>query len=115
MMQYLNMDALNTRAILMFFIAVGCGYFVLKATKHLLFGLLFTIAALVGVGFMTDVLTMDKVRAATEMVKEKANSSFEGASDTAKKIGEMGHTTSAGGASETNEAYKKNIDGKKKP
>jgi len=112
-MEYLNLDALNARAALMFFIAVGCGYFVLKATKHLLFGLVFTLGAVAGVGFLTDVLTMDKVRAATAAVKDKAGARYDAANDKAKRIGEMGHSTSAGSASETNEAYKKHLDKKK--
>lgn len=112
-MEYLNLDAITGRTILMFFLAMGCGYFVLKATKHLIFGFFFTLGAVVGVGFLTDVITMDKVRAASTMVKDKANESLDSANDKAKKIGEMGHTTSAGSGSETNEAYKKRMDKKK--
>ncbi|MBM4342783.1 MAG: hypothetical protein FJ100_05350 [Deltaproteobacteria bacterium] len=114
MTEYLNLEALNGRAILMFFIAIGAGYFVIKATKHLLFGLVFLVGAVFGVGLLTDVVTMDKVKAAKNAVMNKANESFEGASEKAKTIGEMGHSTSAGTGSETNEHYKKNIDTKKK-
>ena len=114
MIDYINMDALNGRSIVMFFIAIGCGYFVFKATKHLLFGLFFLIAAVAGVGFMTNVLTLEKVKAAKDMVMDKANESLEGASQKAKKIGEMGHSTSAGSGSETNEHYKKIIENKPK-
>lgn len=113
MTEYINFEALNGRAILIFFIAVGCGYFVFKATKHLLFGLVFLVGAVFGVGLLTDVITMDKVKAAKNAVMDKANDSFEEASQKAKKIGEMGHSTSAGSGSETNQHYRKNIDNKK--
>lgn len=113
-MEYLNTDALNLRSALMFFIALGAAYFMFKATKHLLFGLLFLVAAIGGAGYLSGVVTPEKVREAAGAVKEKAAGSLESASDKAKKIGEQGYSTSAGGASEVNEAYKQNLDAKKK-
>lgn len=112
-MEYLNLDALNLKSGLMFFIAIGAAYFFFKATKHLLVGLFFLVAAVGAAGYLSGVITPEKVKAATDLVKEKAAGTLEGASDKAKAIGEKGYSTSAGSASETNEAFKKNLEVKK--
>lgn len=113
-MEFLNLDALNLKSGLMFFIALGAAYFFFKATKHLLVGLMFLVAAVGAAGYLSGVITPDKVKAATEMVKEKAAGSLEGASEKAKAIGEKGYSTSAGSASQTNEAFKEHLEVKKK-
>ncbi len=113
-MEFLNTDALNLKSALMFFIALGAAYFMFKATKHLLVGLLCLIAAIGGAGYLSGVITPDRVRQAADAVKDKAAGSLESASDKAKKIGEQGYSTSAGGASEVNDAYKQNLEAKKK-
>lgn len=113
-MEYINADALTTRTLLMLFIAVGCGYFAIKWTRNLLIGLVLGLAAIGGTAYYTGVVSPEQFRAATQAVKDKAADSLSGASDKAKEIGEKGHTTSAGGASETNEAYKSNLEAKKK-
>lgn len=112
-MEYLNLDALNLKSGLMFFIALGAAYFFFKATKHLLVGTFFLVAAIGAAGYLSGVITPDKVKAASEMVKSKASGTLEEASEKAKAIGEKGYSTSAGSASETNEAYKKNLEVKK--
>ena len=113
-MDFLNADAFNLRSALMFFVALGAAYFIYKATKHFLVGLLCLVAALGGAGYLSGVITPDRVRQAASAVKDKASGSLESANDKAKKIGEQGYSTSAGGASEVNEAYKQNLDVKKK-
>jgi len=101
---------LNTRTMLMLFIAVGVGYFAIKWTANLLMGLLIGAAAVGAVGWHTGLITKDRVRAATADLREKAGESFNEASDKAKAVGEKRNSTSAGGASQVNDAYKKNID-----
>lgn len=113
-MEFLNTDALNLRSALMFFIALGAAYFMFKATKHFLVGLVCLVAAIGGAGYLSGVITPDRVKQAASAVKDKASGSLESASEKAKKIGEQGYSTSAGGASEVNDAYKQNLDVKKK-
>lgn len=109
-MDFLNMDVLNARTLLMLFIAAGVGYFAIKWTANLLMGLLIGAAAIGAVGWHTGLITKDRVRTATADLREKAGDAFNDASDKAKAIGEKSHATSAGGASQVNDAYKKNID-----
>lgn len=108
-MEYLQLEYLTPRAIVLLVLALGAGWFMFKATKHLLFGLFFTVAALVGVGFAMNILTMDKTRAAAQALEDKAGGELDAANVRAKAIGEQGYSTSAGSGGQTNEAYKKNI------
>lgn len=112
MLQYIDMDMLGPRAYGFFVAALIVGYFAWKWTKHTLFGIFMTLAAVVGAGFATGVLTTAKTKAAWEAVKDGGEAGFDSASANAKLIGEQGHSTSAGSGSETNKAYKKNIDNK---
>lgn len=113
MEQYINAAALTPRTLLMLFIAVGAAYFFFKATKHLVVGLLFTVAAIGGVAWLTGVIDPNDLKNAAEAAKSKAGEQFDAANEKAKKIGEMGHSTSAGSASETNEHFKSNLERKK--
>ncbi len=108
-MDMINAAALTPRTLLMLFIAVGAAYFMFKATKHLLFGIGFFLVAVGGVGYLTGVISPNQVRAMADAAAAKAEGKLESASNKAPKIGEMGHSTPAGSASETNEHYKGNI------
>lgn len=112
MTEYIHLDAISPRAVVLFVIAIGAGYFLFKATKHLLFGLVFTAIGLVGVGYLTGILTLEKTQAAAEALKAEAGEGFDAASARAKLIGEKAYDTSAGKAGAANEAFKKNLEGK---
>jgi hypothetical protein len=109
-MDFINLEMLTPRTWLMLFICIGVGYFAIKWTANLLMGLLIGVAAIGAVGWYTGLITKDHVRTATAELREKAGDALNGASDKAKAIGEKAHSTSAGGASEVNDAYKKTID-----
>jgi hypothetical protein len=110
MMQYIDTEMLGPRAYGFFVAAVIVGYFAWKWTKHTLFGIFMTIAAVVGAGFATGMLTTAKTKAAWEAMKEGGEAVLDSTSANAKLIGEQAHATSAGSGGETNKAYKKNID-----
>ena len=108
-MEYLQLENLTPRAMILLALALVAGWFMFKATKHLIFGLFFALAAVVGVGFLMKIVTMDKARAAAQALEDKAGGGLDAANMRAKAIGEQGYSTSAGSGGQTNEAYKKNI------
>lgn len=111
-MEHIHFDQFNARSIIFLVLALAAGIFMFKATKHLLFGLMFTVLGLGIVVWVFDIVSVEDAKAMAAKVKQDAKEGFDAAGMRAKMIGEQGHTTSAGSASQTNEAYKEHIEGK---
>lgn len=109
MTELLDVDYLGPRAYILMGLALMAGYFLYQWTRHLVFVVLVTIVLIIGAGFWQGVLTVERTKRAWHVLKGDAEDSLDAASEKAKKLGEMGHSTSAGSGSTTNEAYRKNI------
>ncbi len=106
------MDAVNPRSLMMLALVLVAGFFLFRATKHLIFAVLATLVAVAIAAWALDILTLDKAKAAAAAVRDKADQMTGRASDTAKKIGNQGYSTSAGEGGQTNEHYEKHIENK---
>lgn len=111
-MEHIHFDHLNARSIVFVVLAIAAGIFMFKATKHLLFGLVFTVLGLGLVAWGFDIVSLDDAKAMAAKVKADAQEGIDAASMRAKMIGEQGHSTSAGSGSQTNDAYKKHVENK---
>jgi len=111
-MEYLQIDAVTPRSLLLLGLVLVAGFFLFRATKHLIFAVLSTIVAVAIVAWAMDILTVDKAKAAASAVRDKADQMTGRASDTAKKIGNQGYSTSAGEGGQTNEHYEKHVENK---
>ncbi len=114
-MDWLQLDHITPRTLFLLAVALLAGWMVLKATKHLLLSLLCLAIAVLGIGYVSGVITLDHAKAAGGAVVDKASEGVQAASERAKKLGELGHSTSAGSASQTNPAYRKHVEGGKAP
>ncbi|MSP90535.1 MAG: hypothetical protein EXR79_01830 [Myxococcales bacterium] len=109
MTELFDLDYLGPRAYIVLALAVIAGYVLYQWTRHLVFVVFATIVLVIGAGFWQGVLTVERTQRAWHVLKGDAEASLDAASDKAKSLGEMGHSTSAGSGSQTNEAYQKNF------
>lgn len=109
-MEYLDLSMLGSRAIMLLGMVLLLSIYLQRHAGRRWFPPIFFLAASLGAAYHTGVLRQSAVDAVTGVFTDK----FDAAGTRARAIGEQAHSTSAGGASEGNEAYNKRMDPKKK-
>ncbi len=105
-MQHLDLGMLNSRAYMVFGLVVLMTLWLFRNAGRRWFPPVFFVCATIGGALYTGVLR----QSAIDAVQDAATGKFDAANARAKAIGGQAHSTSAGSAGETNEAYKKRMD-----
>lgn len=87
-MDWLQLDHITLRTVLLWLIALVAGWMVLKATKHLLLSLLCLAIGVLGIAYLSGVITFERVQSAGGAVVDKAAEGVQVASDKAKALGQ---------------------------
>lgn len=109
-MEYLDLSMLNGRAMMLFGVVLLLTIYFYRHAGRRWVPPVFLIAAALGVAWHTGVLR----QSAVDAVRGAATDKFDAAGARAAAIGGQAHSTSAGNAGESNEAYERHVKGKKK-
>jgi len=93
---YIQLDNLTPRTLLMGAGVLVAGIFLFKATKHIVSAIIFTVIGLVGLGFAFDVLTLDDARKAARALERGASEGLDAAGERARKASGREHGISGG-------------------
>ncbi len=110
MLEYLDLSMLGSRALMLFGLVILLTIYLVRHAGRRWFPPMFLIVASFSAAYHTGVLRQSAVDAFTGVFTDK----FDAAGARAKAIGTQAHATSAGNAGETNEAYSKRLERKKK-
>ncbi len=86
-MNYLHLEKLTPGNLAAFAVAIALAWFLYKGTKHLFFGLFCLTVAVVGVGYLTGVITTDDTKAVLAAAKKAGQEGLNAADLRAKALG----------------------------
>lgn len=110
MLEYFDLSMLGSRAMMLLGLVLLLTVYFYRHAGRRWFPPMFLVIASLSAAYHTGVLRQSAVDSFTGVFTDK----FDAAGARAKAIGTQAHATSAGSASESNEAYTKRMDRKKK-
>jgi hypothetical protein len=110
MLEYFDLSMLGSRAMMLLGMVLLLTIYLYRHAGRRWFPPIFLVAASLGASYHTGVLRQSAVDSFTGVFTDK----IDAVGARANSIGNQAHATSAGGASENNEAYSKRMDRKKK-